>query len=122
MNAAAGTFAFAISHANGSGNAIVTLATGTYIMAGGGFKVTGAAQLHAPNVLLYNTNDTAQPTGNGAVEQIVLNTTGSVTVGPPDDRPRRASGSSRIGSRPSVIRPARAARISALPASGTSRS
>ena len=74
---------------NIGGNANVTLATGTYIMAGGGLKVTGAAQLHAPNVLLYNTNDTAQPTGNGAVDQILLNTTGSVTLGPQTTGPHQ---------------------------------
>ncbi len=60
----------------------VTLLPGTYIMAGGGFHVCGVSTLSAPNVLIYNTNDPTHPTGYGAVGQIILNTTGSVTLGP----------------------------------------
>ena len=65
-----------------TGNAQVTLAPGTYIMAGGGLRVCGSSALLAPNVLIYNTNNAAQPSGNGAIGQVLLNTTGSVALGP----------------------------------------
>jgi hypothetical protein len=60
----------------------VTLAPGTYIMAGGGFFVCGASTLSAPNVLIYNTQDPSNTAGSGAIDQVELNTTGSVTLGP----------------------------------------
>src|SRR5262249_49009172 len=60
----------------------VTLAPGTYIMAGGGFFVCGGAALSAPNVLIYNTQDPSNTSGAGAIDQIMLNTTGSVSLGP----------------------------------------
>ena len=60
----------------------VTLAAGTYIMAGGGFFVCGAATLSAPNVTIYNTQDPSNTAGSGAIDQVELNTTGSVTLGP----------------------------------------
>jgi hypothetical protein len=78
----------AIGSSNGTctpgstGNAQVTLAAGTYIMAGGGLKVCGSSTLSAPNVLIYNTNDATRPTGNGAVGRVVLNTSGRVSLGP----------------------------------------
>ncbi len=56
----------------------VTLAAGTYVMAGGGFWVCGAASLSAPNVLIYNTNDSTY----SALGPIYLNTSGTVTLGP----------------------------------------
>jgi Tfp pilus assembly protein PilX len=59
-----------------------TLAPGIYIMAGGGFRVCGSSTLSAPNVLIYNTNDPSLTTGNGALDQIELDTTGSVSLGP----------------------------------------
>ncbi len=61
----------------------VTMMAGTYIIAGGGFFVCGSSTLSAPNVLLYNTQDASHTTGSGAIDQILLNTTGSVTLGPP---------------------------------------
>jgi hypothetical protein len=60
----------------------VTLAPGTYIMAGGGFFVCGSSTLSAPNVLIYNTQDPSNTAGSGAIDQVELNTTGSVTLGP----------------------------------------
>ncbi|HEX4520548.1 MAG TPA: pilus assembly protein TadG-related protein [Gaiellaceae bacterium] len=60
----------------------VTLAPGTYIMAGGGFSVCGSATLSAPNVMIYNTQDPTLTTGNGALGQVDFNTSGSVTLGP----------------------------------------
>jgi Tfp pilus assembly protein PilX len=65
-----------------SGPANVTMNPGTYIMAGGGFFVCGNSTLSAPNVLIYNTNDPSHTAGSGAVDQILLNTTGAVTLGP----------------------------------------
>jgi hypothetical protein len=58
--------------------ASVTLAAGTYVMAGGGFWVCGSANLSAPNVLIYNTKDSTYR----ALGPIYLNTTGTVTLGP----------------------------------------
>ena len=76
-----------VSLVTGAGTAsppVVTLAPGVYIMAGGGFSVCGAAQLVAPHVMIYNTNDSSGgvTTGNGALGQVDLNTSGSVKLGP----------------------------------------
>jgi hypothetical protein len=60
----------------------ITLAPGTYVMAGGGFFVCGSSTLSAPNVLIYNTQDPSNTAGSGAIDQIELNTTGSVALGP----------------------------------------
>jgi hypothetical protein len=60
----------------------VTMAPGTYIMAGGGFFVCGASTLSAPNVLIYDTQDPSNTAGSGAIDQIEVNTTGSVSLGP----------------------------------------
>src|SRR5262249_52714220 len=61
------------------GSPDVTLTSGTYIMAGGGFRVCRAAKLTAPNVTIYNTNDDA---GGSPLDQVQINTIGSVTLGP----------------------------------------
>jgi hypothetical protein len=63
-------------------NADVTLADGIYVLAGGGFHVCGSSVLHAPNVVVYNTRDPAHTAGNGTLDQVELNTTGSVNWGP----------------------------------------
>ena len=56
---------------------------GRYIMAGGGFQVCGNVTLDAPHVMIYNTNDPTAPLATyGKVGQIMLNTTGTVTLGP----------------------------------------
>jgi hypothetical protein len=65
-----------------SATANVTMAPGTYIMAGGGFFVCGSSTLSAPNVMIYNTQDPTNTAGSGAFDQIELNTTGSVALGP----------------------------------------
>jgi hypothetical protein len=65
----------------------VTLTPGTYIMAGGGFFVCGSSTLSAPNVLIYNTQDSTNTAGAGAIDQFMLNTTGSVDLGPQDSGP-----------------------------------
>lgn len=65
----------------------VTLAPGTYIMAGGGFSVCGSANLIAPNVMIYNTDDPSDTSGNGALGQVDLNTSGSVDLGPQTSGP-----------------------------------
>ena len=57
------------------------MSAGTYIMAGGGFRVCGASTLSAPNVMIYNTNDQVGATVYQAIDQVLLNTTGSVTLG-----------------------------------------
>jgi hypothetical protein len=58
------------------------MAAGTYFIAGGGFKVCGSAILNAPNVMIYNTNDQVGATVYRALGQVLLNTSGSVTLGP----------------------------------------
>jgi len=57
---------------------------GTYVVAGGGFQVCGNVSLNAPNVLIYSTSDPyAAPAATyGAVGQVEINTTGTVTLGP----------------------------------------
>jgi hypothetical protein len=82
----------AAAHANGAhileGTATnvanVTLAPGTYVMAGGGFRVCGLSTLSAPNVLIYNTQAPLSHAFNtpGAIDQVMLNTSGSVSLGP----------------------------------------
>jgi len=80
----------AASHSSGTtvyempqvGTAHVTFAPGTYIMAGGGLFLCGLSTLSAPNVLLYNTKDPSHTSGSGAIDQIEINTTGSVSLGP----------------------------------------
>jgi hypothetical protein len=68
-------------------NVSATLSPGIYIMAGGGFRVCGASSLSAPNVLIYNTNDPSHTSGAGALDQLELNTTGNVSLGPQADGP-----------------------------------
>ena len=64
----------------------VTLTKGVYIMAGGGFSVCGAGAVNAPNgVMIYNTIDPGFPTGNGALGQVNINTSGSVHLHPMTD-------------------------------------
>ena len=80
----------AASHSNNSavnevpqvGTAHVTLAPGTYVIAGGGLFVCGLSTLSAPNVLIYNTRDASHTSGSGAIDQFEINTTGSVSLGP----------------------------------------
>jgi len=67
---------------NSGGTANVTLNPGTYIMAGGGFFACGSSTLSAPNVMIYNTQDPTNTAGSGAFEQLQINTTGSVSLGP----------------------------------------
>jgi hypothetical protein len=64
------------------GTADVTLDPGIYVMAGGGFWVCGASQLHAPNVLIYNTQDASHLAGDGLIDSIRLDTSGTVKLGP----------------------------------------
>ena len=45
-----------------SGTAHVTMAPGTYVIAGGGFFVCGSSTLSAPDVLIYDTNDPSHNT------------------------------------------------------------
>jgi hypothetical protein len=59
----------------------VSLGESTFIIAGGGFRVCGAANLHAPHVMLYNTNDQVGVTVYDAIDQILLNTNRTVTLG-----------------------------------------
>jgi hypothetical protein len=55
-------------------------------MAGGGLSVCGSASLNTPDgVMIYNTNDTAVPTGNGALGQVNINTAGNVHIRPMSD-------------------------------------
>ncbi len=60
----------------------VTFASGTYIMAGGGLFVCGLSTLSAPDVLIYNTQDSSHTSGSGAIDQVEINTTGSISLGP----------------------------------------
>jgi hypothetical protein len=53
----------------------VTMAPGVYVMAGGGFRVTGT--VNGSGVMIYNTNDPVSPTGNGAYGHIEQQTSNS---------------------------------------------
>jgi hypothetical protein len=70
-----------------TGNAHMTLAPGTYVMAGGGFRVCGSSTLTAPNVTIYNTRDPEHMSGSGAIDQVEIDTSGGVTLGPPTSGP-----------------------------------
>lgn len=75
-----------ISNASAPAPPSVTLQKGVYIMAGGGLSVCGSASLNTPDgVMIYNTNDTAVPTGNGALGQVNINTAGNVHIRPMSD-------------------------------------
>ncbi len=78
-----GTTGTACNSGCNSGSAHVTLAPGTYVMAGGGFWVCGSSTLIAPNVTIYNTRDPAHASGSGAIDQVEVNTSGTVALGPP---------------------------------------
>lgn len=66
-----------------AGTASVTLAAGTYIMAGGGFWVCGTSSLSAPDVMVYNTeNPPNKTTKDGRLARVVINTKGTVDFGP----------------------------------------
>lgn len=68
-------------------SATATLAAGTYVMAGGGLYVCGSANLVAPNVLVYNTDDTVGGKELAPIGQIELFTLGNVTLGPQTSGP-----------------------------------
>ncbi len=83
---AAGAHILLITAAGAPAPPTVTLTKGVYIMAGGGFSVCGAGSVSAAKgVLIYNTNDPTQPTGNGALGQVNINTSGNVHLGPMTD-------------------------------------
>jgi hypothetical protein len=83
------TTAAAITYITGSPD--VTMGDGTYIMAGGGFFVCGAAKLTGYHVLVVNTSDRDPGTGTvpagGDLDQIQFDTNGYITMGPPDSGP-----------------------------------
>ncbi len=60
----------------------VTLNSGIYIMASGGFYVCANGSVSAPQVLLYNTDDTVSGAEVAKIGQIELFTLRSVTLGP----------------------------------------
>jgi hypothetical protein len=66
-----------------SGNNIVTLMPGVYVMAGGGFSVTGGTRITGSNVFIYLTNDPAHPTGDGAWGSMNLAGNQSISLTPP---------------------------------------
>jgi hypothetical protein len=72
----------AVLNASSGAVASVTLTSGVYIMAGGGFSVCGAASVSAPHVMIYNTNDSRHNSGNGVLGQVDINTSGNVHIGP----------------------------------------
>ncbi|MEI7761386.1 MAG: pilus assembly protein TadG-related protein [Thermoleophilia bacterium] len=71
-----------------AGTATVTLAPGTYVMAGGGFWVCGTSIINAPDVMIFNTQasgsspPTHNTTANGRLARVVVNTKGAVDLGP----------------------------------------
>jgi Flp pilus assembly protein TadG len=69
------------------GTAQVTLLPGTYVMAGGGFWVCGSSELSAPNVMIYNTKDPSSNAASGQINQVKLNTSGRVSLGPQTSGP-----------------------------------
>jgi len=53
-------------------SANVTLQAGTYVMAGGGFKIGGSAIVNGNGITVYNSFDPQKPTGYGACATITL--------------------------------------------------
>lgn len=70
-----------------TGNARVTLLPGIYVMAGGGFTVTGSAQVHGEGVCIYNTQDPYRPRRDGEFEHIRLGGSARVSLTPPESGP-----------------------------------
>ena len=60
----------------------VTLADGVYVMAGGGFYVCGSANLNAPHVMIFNTDDMVGGTELAAIGQVEFFTLGTVSLHP----------------------------------------
>jgi len=70
------------------GNADITMEPGTYVMAGGGFRISATGAIVAGDgVCIYNTNDPTNPSGDGAFGPITFSGTSSVTFSPPTEGP-----------------------------------
>ncbi len=65
------------------GSKSVTLQPGVYYIAGGGFSVGGAASVSGSGVTIYNTVDTAMPTGVGAYGAISFTSNGTIDLSAP---------------------------------------
>lgn len=66
----------------GSGN--ITMQPGAYIMAGGGFTMTGSGTLTGTDIFIYNTRDPYKTTGAGAYGDIDLTGSGARDLRAPD--------------------------------------
>ena len=70
-------------------SANVTLQTGTYVMAGGGFKIGGSAIVNGNGITVYNSFDPQKPTHAGACAAIVLVGSSSYNLVAPTSDPYR---------------------------------
>ena len=61
-------------------SANVTFEPGTYVMAGGGFKIGGSATVVGVGITVYNSFDPQKPTGAGACGDIALTGTASYNL------------------------------------------
>jgi hypothetical protein len=64
-------------------SANVTFASGTYVMAGGGFKISGSGTITGDSMTLYNTYDPQQPSGAGACGSIDIGGSAVVKISAP---------------------------------------
>jgi len=68
-------------------SANVTFEPGTYVMAGGGFKIGGSATVTGVGITVYNSFDPEKPTGAGACGSISLTGTASYNLVAPTTDP-----------------------------------
>ena len=68
-------------------SATVSFQTGTYVMAGGGFKLGGSANVSGIGITVYNSFDPERPTGAGACGNIALTGTASYNLLAPTSGP-----------------------------------
>ena len=68
-------------------SALVEFQPGTYVMAGGGFKIGGSATVTGVGITVYNSFDPEKPTGAGACGSISLTGTASYNLVAPTTDP-----------------------------------
>jgi len=68
-------------------SANVTFEAGTYVMAGGGFKIGGSATVSGIGITVYNSFDPQKPTGAGSCGNIVLTGTARYNLVAPTSDP-----------------------------------
>src|SRR5207248_4173391 len=70
-----------------SGNAVLSLSPGIYVIAGGGLSVTGNASIKGPGVLIENAGSNAPAGTGGTFGGITLSGKGAIDLSPMSSGP-----------------------------------